>query len=484
MQGKNNERNMMWSMKSNLGVQPLGSPILVWSIVFLCAIGLLAPRPSASQILQVQDPLAGPNPQCLHPAYTPVPPPDVIQAAFNERGRFRLVIGVGKNTIDPTMDRLFVDPTAALVDKQLELLGFKPLPSLEGQTPYLYGPSATKTAIMKALNEMVMVTNAQDFGVIYYVGHGSITFSNKDLTLSVYDRPVKRDEGIRVSDILGTLEFSDFRSDVNQIPHYLVVLDACFSGNVARGNKTYVSTEKNVQRLEQIQGLIVPQQIAIMAATSDGDSSSAYELHGYNTSAFGYYFARALNKDWACSDNNSPDGILTLTEVYNYIKRRLKVASDQHLTDALMAPTILNKDVNAFIAYKPSKHAIDGLRDEIVEIVVRPVDLIDVAIVTLPSGNKVRCPPRCAVYLSKNSVGSIKVESGPPQSMFVADAYGWGPAADTEFYSFGSDSLKSVLRQMGVELNGAGTPVTGTISMEQLLQRKQVAVAGVSLQVR
>jgi hypothetical protein len=385
-----------------------------WLILLMLGALFSGPARCAAQAgQQVQDPPSALIPVCSHSPYTPVPPPppDQIEVALNQRHRYRLVIGAGEYATDPTMNRSFVDPTAALVDARLAAIGFKALPSLASTTPYLSGKAATKQAIMQALKEMVAVTNGQDYGVIYYIGHGSITLSNNDLTLGVYDRPVARDDGIRVSDILGTLEYGDWRSDITEIPHYLIVLDACFSGNSAIGDSVELRTQNNVQRLEEIQNQIVPPQIAILAATSDGDSSSAYPLRGTNASAFGYYFARALKEDWACADSITPDGILTLNELTDYLKIRLQLAYTQQYIEAPMVPTILNKDMNAFIAYDPSKHVIDGLRSEIVQVEFQPIQAGRTVTVTLPSGANLGCTDGCTSQISRSLAGKITIRS-------------------------------------------------------------------------
>jgi len=438
------------------GASPASQFVASVLLVILVSYGRSLCQSQSS--VQVQPAPPALTPACSHPPYIPIPPPppDEIQVALNQRKRYRLVIGAGEYSLDASMNRSFVDPTASMVDSRLAELGFLPLPSLASQTPYLAGAAATKAAVMAALNEMLSVTSQQDYGIIYYVGHGSIALSNNDLTLGVYDRPVGRDDGIRVSDILGTLEFGDWRSDITEIPHYLLILDACFSGNAALGNRVAMNTTNNVQRLEQIQGQIVPPQIAIIAATSDGDSSSAYELHGTNASAFGYYFARALKEDWACSDAITPDGILTLNELTTYIKDRLKLASDQGFTDALMVPTILNKDMNAFIAYDPSKHAIDGLRSEVVSLEIQPTLASQAATVTLPSGNSVHCSSQpCTFQISRSLIGNVSVTS------FTGGV--------------GTGGFKGVLPPR-ID--------TGKVAVQKLMQQKQAVVAGIRLQVK
>jgi hypothetical protein len=364
-----------------------------------------------------------------------------------------------------------------MVDANLDALGYKPLPSLVAH-PFLAGKAATKAAIMTALQEMVSVTSGQDYGIIYYVGHGAIAPSNIDLTLAVADHPVAPDDGIRVSDILGVLQFGSWRSDITMIPHYLIVLDACFSGNAALPGQTSLLTQNNVQRLAQIQQTVVAPSVAIMAATSDGDQSSAYELKGTNSSAFGYYFARALKEDFACADSITPDGILTLNELNVYLTNRLKLASNAHATAALMTPTILNKDQNAFIAYDPSKHAINGLREEIVQLVIQPQTPSQTAVVTLPSGNTVTCATQagCAVSISRDRTGEISVASADLSVSYKPDYY--DPSKSSVAIAEGNPQPPPV------DTHAYNPVQTGEVTLSQLLLTKQQLVAGVSLTIK
>jgi hypothetical protein len=430
--------------------------------------GLLATVPTKAQISNsISEPPAALTPSCATPNYTPItPPPDAVANAWNSRKRYRLVIGAGEFVIDPSMNRSYVQPTAALVDASLAALGYLPLPNLSGG-PYLTGKNATKAKITAAITQLATLTKGQDYGIIYYVGHGAITPSNHDLSLSVWDRPVAADEGVRVSDLLGTLENHDWHSNITNIPHYMLILDACFSGNAALGVQTTIVTTNNVQRIVEIQNQIVPEQIAILAATADGDSSKAYDLHGTNLSAFGYYFSRAITKDWACADAITPDGILTLNELSTYMKNRLKLAWTQKAIDAPMVPSILNKDANAFIAYDASKHSLDGLRDEIVEILAKP-PLLQTASLTLSNGNIVDCASTkgCAIAVSKKyAVGTLLIET---RSTIPPGAYA------------------SVICPSGDCSGGIPDPYAkkGQVDFKDLLSNKHQNVAGVEISIK
>ena len=214
----------------------------------------------------VQEPAAELRPSCDLPQYVAVPQPDIIADLLNSRKRYRLVIGAGEFLDEPETDnRPFVDPTAILVDSRLNELGYAALPGVSrGGTPYLIGKRATREAITDALNELAAVTQGQDFGIVYYVGHGNITPSGVDLTLGIYDEPVSSDQGYRISDMFGILETGKYRSSVSEIPHLFVILDACFSGTVAQYSKQVILNSDGVQRLAEIPGLTIPKQVALL----------------------------------------------------------------------------------------------------------------------------------------------------------------------------------------------------------------------------
>jgi hypothetical protein len=129
-----------------------------------------------------------------------------------------------------------------------------------------------------------------------------------------------------------------------------------------------------VQHLAEIAGggPVIPAQVAVLTSTSAGASSSAYELHGSGRSAFGYYFARALKEDWACSDSSARDGILTLEEINEYLKDRLQLASDKGAVDALMIPRMLARDKDALLAYRADKYVEPGFRKLISNLLIQP----------------------------------------------------------------------------------------------------------------
>lgn len=391
-------------------------------------------------------------------AYVPIKGADPLRDQMQRRKLYRLVIGAGEFQYDPVLNRQFVEPTAQMIDKRLNDLGYLPLPSLEKSAkPYLSGAGAKKQAIKDALKEIVQITEPEDLVVIYYLGHGSVTPSNKDLSLSVYDRPVAEDEGIRVSDLLATLELGRFRRDISEMPGLIVVLETCYSGNVTRGSRVGIITDsKGVQRLEAIGGELVPPQVVLLSATVDGDTSRAYGLHGSRYSAFGYFFARALKEEWACVDRNV-DGILTVEEMKEHLQTRLHDAFQYAEIDGQMEPASLGRDRFSFIAYDPSRYGDEGDRMRIIRLLLTPAPG-QTAQITLPSGYQRTCSSSCAVGISPTALGKIA------------------------FSSF--EVPKGVPNANGAPADIFVKETKGSIELKTLLQRKKTTVGGASLQVQ
>ncbi len=361
-------------------------------------------------------------PSCPKETYKPVPttgdpPVDIIAKLMTKHKRFRLVIGVDKNKHDGSSLE-FVKNTAELVDKRLDALDYEPLPSV-ASPPYLTGARANHTAIENAIDEMVQLTEGDDSGIIYYVGHGMMTKDHSDLSLAVYDEPLLSSRGIRFRELVGTLAVGVRRINnaLTQIPHILIVLDTCFSGNVTYGSTPELTEENGLQRLVTVNKVPIPPSVAVITATWRGDDVRSYELRGRNVSAFGFFFARALNEseDWACADTDSPDGIMTLHELRYHLKKRLRLAYDHHAVQGRMNPQLLEQQERTFVAYAPQFHAVDGARNEIHELLVYPDIEYATKISFSKDGYVFRCaaPSTCEIPVSRNYDGPVFVQSVP-----------------------------------------------------------------------
>jgi len=345
---------------------------------------------------------------CPAPNYIPPPEPDDVGLIWNKSNRYQLVIGVDEYALSPASNRAFVRRTAQTVSARLTELGFAPLPMFAmSKEPFLSGASATKEMIWQAVREMRQKTKGDDVGIIYYVGHGSITPSNADLTLATQDRPIASDEGIRVSDIVGELSLGEYRNNIQEIPKIILVLDTCYSGNfLGPDGKTTIVESAGIQRLTTIaSGYPTPDKMVVLTATGQGTVNRAFELNGTGVSAFGFFFVRALAEDWACADT-AADGVLTIREIYQFLSLRLQNARKLNLIEGTMRPLKRNNDENSFVFYDPKKYAVPGDRGALVALTaLAPPGQITT--LTLPDGTTQTCQPQCSAVLSRSLEGNL-----------------------------------------------------------------------------
>lgn len=444
-----------------------------------------AAQPNGAQHNTATLSLTGPCP--TRPNKQP-PQPDKMDLLFKSIKRYRLVIGAGtfKRPEDRKEQRTYVEPTAKLVDARLSQLSYQSLPTLK--VPYLIGKNATLSNIRKALDAMRSVVGPDDLGIIYYVGHGIITDNHDDLSLAVYDRPVTTGEGIRVSDILGILQVKTYHKNIPEIPHFLIVLDTCYSGNAAKPQTVAIDESNGLQTIVYAQNRAVVPQIAILSATAPGSGNEAYGLENKNLSAFGYYFARALDEDWECADIDSPDGIMTLDELKFYLKQKLDTAQKLGAIDAVMKPTMLNGIEKSFIAYDGRHFSVPGARSEILDVAV-DVPQGQYATIVLPSGSELGCwgKQHCSFLLAKSNIGNVTVVLQPKLDL------GTGPT-DSNLNTLAGrimlrpnsadiDSIGKRARERPddiVHLNLGGLQVDN-VDVKRLIQDGHVSVLGLTL---
>jgi hypothetical protein len=412
-------------------------------------------------IAEIRTPPSAALPVCATPRYVNPSGTDLINQIWSPRKKFRLVIGAGLYKLAPDKNRDFIAPTAALVDSKLDKLGYKALPSQ--QHPLLIDADATKANIVAALKEMAQQVGKDGIGIVYYAGHGLITPSHLDLALGVYDEDVQPTNGLTVSNVLGLLGVdSTYVDNVEDIPNIFLVLEACESGQATVGDSSVAVTNGDIQLVQKIQTAIIPPtRVAILTATTHGGNHDAYPLSGMNVSAFGYYFSRALDEDWACTNKPTREGILVNSQLQEYLAETLDAAYKNHLIDGQMKPTILPKDDFAIWAYKPDRQAdcggtpCPGNRDRFVRLLVN-TNPNQVAEFTLPNGFHQVCngDAQCSVIMSKNMVGKISltvttVEQG------IGIAPGEGPGLESKksgSANFGTLLSKGSLNVAGVKV--------------------------------
>lgn len=401
---------------------PAFALLLILGLTFL-------PHVTTAQQGRVDSPLSAVMTTCDAPSYRPPPDPDPIAHLWSGSQRYQLVIGADEYHLAPEHNRPFVAQTARVVSARLSERGFAPLPSFStAEEPFLSGSTATKARIWEAIREMRRKTIGNDVGVIYYVGHGSVAPNQQDLSLATHDRPVAPDEGIRVSDIIGELSLGEYRTNILEIPKIILVLDTCYSGTFVSSSGVALSETEGVQKLAHIaSGYPTPDKMVLLTATAPGGINRAYELKGTGLSAFGFFFARALGEDWACADTTA-DGVMTIRELEQFLRRRLNTAHDAALIEGAMRPFKRTRDDSSFLAYDPSKYATDGDRGSLVELTASSA-VGQITIMTLPDGTTQTCQPSCSALLSRTLGGNLVLNTRMALDMNQM-GIGQGPAGE------------------------------------------------------
>lgn len=203
-----------------------------------------------------------------------------------------VVIGIENYQGLPKSD--FSKSDAGVVKDYLKVLGFQ-----ERNIEFITDDKATKSSIEKSIEAWLPNRIKKDSSVIiYYSGHGApepktgdayiVPFDGDPNYLEVTGYPLKR-----LYDKLGKLEAQEV----------IVLLDSCFSGS---GGRSVLA--KGARPLVMMtEGLVLPQNIAVLTATQGMQISSSSPEKGHGI--FTYYFLKALK-----------EGKKSIAEIYEYIK--------------------------------------------------------------------------------------------------------------------------------------------------------------------
>jgi hypothetical protein len=395
---------------------------------------------------------------------------DILDSLIVRRQRYRLVIGASDYRDEPLMNRAYVADTAKLVDEALASLGYQALPSRAQSTPYVVGSEATKKTITEAFQELESVTRKGDFAIVYYVGHGAVSPGGKDLSLSVYDRPISGDDGVRFGDMIGILSTTAGAPASGELSTARVVfmVDACYSGNAVTLPKVLVSNTAGVQQLvTQMGGVIIPPTIAVLTSTGKGDGPRAFAMGSGRYSAFGLLLARAIAEDWDCADGNF-DGVVTAYEFKKYAHKWLKAAQEAGLVPGEMDPLLYGDDQEKphFIAYNRDRYFNEGVREEFTLMSMK-IPAGKAAFATVGSQPPIVCIKECSFLVLKK-----QAETNVKFATFSAKSY---LKAQKEFTTkFGTQDYPWLKAGAGVDELEESTSLkvekNGVITVDQAIQ--------------
>jgi uncharacterized caspase-like protein len=154
--------------------------------------------------------------------------------------------------------------------------------------------------------------------IFYYSGHGTQRqlFNGLRGYLPMLDSPQDK-----FSTMIGMDEIEQWSSNIGQARHSLFVLDACFSG--LAGEQTKGEGLSNVY----LDDLMKPGHFLITAGS--GGQESVASVKRWNGSLFTDAFLRGIE---GAADSGSkefpPDGVITLTKLYDYIRNRISSERD------------------------------------------------------------------------------------------------------------------------------------------------------------
>ena len=222
--------------------------------------------------------------------------------------KFAVIVGI-ESYQDGTLPRAeFAERDVRAVEKHLLALGV-PLRNLR----VLLGSNATKAKLEGVLEDWLPRNIFPDSEIFFYFsGHGAPDPANGTAYLVPWDGDpsLLKNTGFALSDLYADM-------DRLQAKKQVAVLDSCFSGMggrslLAKGSRPFVLVHRQKMGLSS--------KLAVLTATSDGQTTSGLESQGHGL--FTYYFLKALQ-----SGNRSTSSI------FSYIKPKIGDAARRQNRD-------------------------------------------------------------------------------------------------------------------------------------------------------
>ncbi len=149
----------------------------------------------------------------------------------------------------------------------------------------LYNEQATREKIIDEFEWLMANVKEQDNVFIYYSGHGEL---KKELNKGYW---VPSDAGTAsTSNYISNNDIQTFLTGIKS-KHTLLVSDACFSGDIFRGNTVSVPFEESEKYYKEVHGLVSRQ------AMTSGGIEPVMDGGKEGHSIFAYYFLKTLNEN-------------------------------------------------------------------------------------------------------------------------------------------------------------------------------------------
>jgi uncharacterized caspase-like protein len=243
---------------------------------------------------------ASPSPEEIRPPSPSSPSlPTLELPKGTDFGRYRaLIIANQDYRILPQLRTPRADANA-LQDILAKEYGFSPVRVLI---------NATRTAMVRALDELLRTSGANDNVLIYYAGHGHLdSDTDRGYWLPIDAEPDGRANWLSVTDVTDTIRGLKAK-------HVVVIADSCYSGTLQRERAS------GVERLSSPDLVRLAQKRA-RTVLSSGGIEPVLDRGGRGHSVFARAFIEALRS------NNA--AVVDLTRLFPDIRRRVMLNAEQ-----------------------------------------------------------------------------------------------------------------------------------------------------------
>jgi uncharacterized caspase-like protein len=192
----------------------------------------------------------------------------------------------------------------------------------------LAGDSETKAivpraAILQELDDLVEKASPEDQLLFYFAGHGE-PFDNNDVLLIPSDaRPGRllAHTAVSLAEVKRLLMLSQARSKI-------IILDACYTGVPTSADHSYRNLQSDQEEVERATSNVqrLAQHAEGLAILHAGSRSPVRELPELGHGLFTYFLLQGLRGE----ANTRADAMITVTELYEYVRGQLGRWASSH----------------------------------------------------------------------------------------------------------------------------------------------------------
>jgi uncharacterized caspase-like protein len=227
---------------------------------------------------------------------------------------YGLLIGINYDTNPDVTTLKYCEADAASMRDSLVQRGWN-----AAELTTLYGPAATKSAIMNELTNMVTQAEQKDYILVYFSGHGTtVADTNGDESDGTDEALVPVDyvpltgTPLVTDDELAAI-FSSCKTTKG-----VIIVDSCYSGGIV--NRSMSATGIRVKYIEGVRSKgsgggsdLTITSLPVMTASAQNEES--VELDSLGHGLFTYYLIQGLDTFMA---NKNNDEFITVRELFEY----------------------------------------------------------------------------------------------------------------------------------------------------------------------